>query len=40
MPPLGLAPPAAAWVRGLKGWAEAHMDDVLANRATYDDHVA
>ncbi|EEP74463.1 transcriptional regulator [Micromonospora sp. ATCC 39149] len=27
-------------VRGLKGWAEAHMDDVLANRATYDDHVA
>jgi DNA-binding HxlR family transcriptional regulator len=23
-------------VRGLKGWAETHMDDVLANRATHD----
>jgi|SRR4051812_31354842 DNA-binding HxlR family transcriptional regulator len=23
-------------VRGLKGWAQTHMDDVLANRATYD----
>ncbi|WP_433111891.1 winged helix-turn-helix transcriptional regulator [Micromonospora sp. CA-246542] len=23
-------------VRGLKGWAETHMDDVFANRATYD----
>ncbi|MFI7432123.1 winged helix-turn-helix transcriptional regulator [Micromonospora haikouensis] len=23
-------------MRGVKGWAEAHMDDVLANRATYD----
>jgi DNA-binding HxlR family transcriptional regulator len=23
-------------VRGLKAWAEGHMDDVLANRATYD----
>ncbi|GAB3213581.1 helix-turn-helix domain-containing protein [Marinactinospora endophytica] len=22
--------------RGLKSWAEAHMDDVLANRETYD----
>jgi hypothetical protein len=22
--------------RGLKSWAGAHMDDVLANRATYD----
>ncbi|WP_433508601.1 winged helix-turn-helix transcriptional regulator [Nonomuraea sp. CA-143628] len=27
-------------MRGLKAWAEAHMDDVLANRATYDTHVA
>jgi DNA-binding HxlR family transcriptional regulator len=25
---------------GLKTWAETHMDDVLANRATYDDRVA
>lgn len=24
-------------VRGIKIWAEAHMDDVLANRATHDD---
>ncbi|MFI7546765.1 winged helix-turn-helix transcriptional regulator [Actinoplanes sp. NPDC049599] len=24
-------------VRGLKGWAETHMDDVFAHRATYDD---
>jgi DNA-binding HxlR family transcriptional regulator len=23
-------------MRGLKTWAEMHMDDVLANRATYD----
>jgi DNA-binding HxlR family transcriptional regulator len=23
-------------MRGLKAWAETHMDDVLANRATYD----
>jgi DNA-binding HxlR family transcriptional regulator len=23
-------------MRGLKAWAEKHMDDVLANRATYD----
>jgi len=23
-------------VRGLKAWAQTHMDDVLANRATYD----
>ncbi len=23
-------------VRGLKGWAETHMDDVLANRAAHD----
>ncbi|MFG2044967.1 winged helix-turn-helix transcriptional regulator [Dactylosporangium sp. NPDC048998] len=27
-------------MRGLKAWAEMHMDDVLANRATYDNHVA
>jgi DNA-binding HxlR family transcriptional regulator len=27
-------------MRGLKGWAEMHMDEVLANRATYDNHVA
>jgi len=25
-----------AMMRGLKAWAETHMDDVLANRATYD----
>jgi DNA-binding HxlR family transcriptional regulator len=25
---------------GLKGWAEAHMDEVLANRETYDTRVA
>jgi hypothetical protein len=25
-------------MRGLKTWAEMHMDDVLANRATYDTH--
>lgn len=24
-------------VRGLKGWAETHMDDVLAHRAAHDD---
>lgn len=24
-------------VRGVKAWAETHMDDVFANRATYDD---
>lgn len=23
-------------MRGLKAWAQIHMDDVLANRATYD----
>jgi DNA-binding HxlR family transcriptional regulator len=23
-------------MRGLKAWAETHMDDVLANRTTYD----
>ncbi|SIR97868.1 transcriptional regulator, HxlR family [Micromonospora avicenniae] len=27
-------------LRGMKDWAETHMDDVLANRATYDSHVA
>ncbi|MFJ5597122.1 winged helix-turn-helix transcriptional regulator [Micromonospora parva] len=27
-------------MRGVKGWAEAHMDDVLANRATYDNRDA
>ncbi|WP_238006775.1 helix-turn-helix domain-containing protein [Dactylosporangium sp. AC04546] len=27
-------------VRGLKAWAETHMDDVLANRATYDNQAA
>jgi DNA-binding HxlR family transcriptional regulator len=27
-------------MRGLKAWAEMHIDDVLANRATYDNHVA
>ncbi|MEU2877544.1 MULTISPECIES: helix-turn-helix domain-containing protein [unclassified Streptomyces] len=27
-------------IRGLKGWAETHMDDVLANRETYDTRVA
>ena len=27
-------------MRGLKVWAEMHMDDVLANRAAYDNHVA
>jgi DNA-binding HxlR family transcriptional regulator len=27
-------------MRGLKLWAETHMDDVLANRATYDTRVA
>jgi DNA-binding HxlR family transcriptional regulator len=26
--------------RGLKTWAETHMDDVLANRATYDTRTA
>ncbi|MFA3872881.1 winged helix-turn-helix transcriptional regulator [Streptomyces sp. MMCC 100] len=29
-----------AMVRGLKSWAETHMDDVLANRETYDTRVA
>jgi DNA-binding HxlR family transcriptional regulator len=24
-------------MQGIKAWAETHMDDVLANRATYDD---
>ena len=23
-------------MRGIKAWAEAHMDEVLANRAQYD----
>lgn len=27
-------------MRGLKTWAETHMDDVLANRATYDARLA
>jgi DNA-binding HxlR family transcriptional regulator len=27
-------------VRGLKDWAETHMDDVLAERTTYDARVA
>jgi DNA-binding HxlR family transcriptional regulator len=27
-------------MRGLKTWAETHMDDVLANRATYDTRAA
>jgi DNA-binding HxlR family transcriptional regulator len=27
-------------VRGIKAWAERHMDDVLANRATYDTRVS
>jgi DNA-binding HxlR family transcriptional regulator len=27
-------------MRGLKTWAELHMDDVLANRATYDARTA
>jgi DNA-binding HxlR family transcriptional regulator len=27
-------------MRGLKTWAEMHMDDVLANRATYDTRTA
>ncbi|GAA2205942.1 helix-turn-helix domain-containing protein [Nonomuraea monospora] len=27
-------------MRGLKAWAETHMDDVLANRETYDGRVA
>jgi DNA-binding HxlR family transcriptional regulator len=27
-------------MRGLKAWAETHMDDVLANRATYDTRTA
>ena len=27
-------------IRGLKTWAEEHMDDVLANRETYDTRVA
>jgi DNA-binding HxlR family transcriptional regulator len=27
-------------MRGIKAWAEAHMDEVLANRAEYDTHVA
>ncbi|MET0236426.1 MAG: helix-turn-helix domain-containing protein [Kibdelosporangium sp.] len=27
-------------VRGLKTWAETHMDDVFANRETYDTHPA
>lgn len=27
-------------IRGLKAWAETHMDEVLANRATYDNRPA
>jgi DNA-binding HxlR family transcriptional regulator len=27
-------------VRGLKDWAETHMDEVLAERTTYDARVA
>jgi len=27
-------------MRGIKTWAELHMDDVLANRSTYDTRVA
>jgi DNA-binding HxlR family transcriptional regulator len=27
-------------MRGVKAWAETHMDDVLANRAAYDDGAA
>ncbi|MEU7618041.1 helix-turn-helix domain-containing protein [Micromonospora rifamycinica] len=27
-------------IRGLKGWAETHMDDVFAHRATYDARTA
>ena len=27
-------------MRGLKAWAETHMDDVLANRAKHDTRVA
>ncbi|GAB3887392.1 winged helix-turn-helix transcriptional regulator [Microbispora bryophytorum] len=27
-------------MRGLKTWAQTHMDDVLAHRATYDAHTA
>jgi len=27
-------------MRGLKAWAETHMDDVLANRAKHDNRVA
>lgn len=27
-------------MRGIKAWAETHMDDVLANRATYDTRTA
>lgn len=26
-------------MRGIKAWAEAHMDEVLANRDTYDTRV-
>ena len=27
-------------MRGIKGWAETHMDEVLANREEYDTRVA
>ncbi len=27
-------------IRGIKVWAEAHMDEVLANREDYDTHIA
>lgn len=27
-------------LRGLKTWAQIHMDDVLTNRATYDTRTA
>ena len=35
---LGLSPHQT--MRGLKTWAETHMDDVPANRAPYDERVA
>jgi DNA-binding HxlR family transcriptional regulator len=35
---LGLSP--HQMMRGLKTWAEMNMDDVLANRATYDTRTA
>jgi DNA-binding HxlR family transcriptional regulator len=35
-----LGPSLQQLTRGLKAWAETHMDDVLANRAAYDEPVA